>query len=231
MKILLIAGHGGGDPGAMGCGYKEADLTREVVKLVSSKLSKYATVEVADTSVNWFKNKSKLPLSGVDYVFEVHFNACVNDTKGNGVTTGTEIYVTHSEKGTTVEEKVVKGIASLGFKNRGVKRMNWAVINYCKSKGISSALLETCFIDDADDMKIYTAKKNAIAEAIANGIAEGFGLREKVVVDELTEACNLLASKGIINSPGYWAKGKGYSAENTVLLLKKFAKYVKGEGK
>lgn len=231
MKILLIAGHGGGDPGAVGCGYKEADLTREVVSLVKPKLSKYATVEVADTSVNWFKNKSKLPLSGVDYVFEVHFNACVNDAKGNGVTTGTEIYVTHSEKGTTVEEKVVNGIASLGFENRGVKRMNWSVINYCKSKGISSALLETCFIDDADDMKVYTAKKDAIAEAIVKGIVDGFGLGGKAKVDELAEACNLLASMGIINSPDYWAKGTGYSEENTVLLIKKFAAYVKGEGK
>lgn len=229
MKILLIAGHGAGDPGAIGCGYKEADLTREVVSLVKPKLSNYATVEVADTSVNWFKNKAKLPLSGVDYVFEVHFNACVNDTKGNGVTTGTEIYVTRSEKGTAVEERVVNGIASLGLKNRGVKRTNFAVINYCKSKGISSALLETCFIDDADDMKVYVAKKDAIADAIANGIAEGFGLKKKA--DELTEACNLLASKEIINSPDYWAKGKGYSDENTVLLIKKFASFVKGEGK
>ena len=48
------------------------------------------------------------------------------------------------------------------------------------------------------------------------------------VVDDLTEACQLLASKGIINSPDYWAKGTGYSIENTVLLIKKFAKYVKG---
>ncbi len=229
MKILLIAGHGGGDCGAIGCGYKEADLTREVVSLVKSRLSNYATVEVADMSVNWFKNKAKLPLSGVDYVFEVHFNACVNDAKGNGVTTGTEIYVTTAEKGTSVEENIVKGIASLGFKNRGVKRQNWAVINYCKSKGISSALLETCFIDDADDMKIYTAKKDAIADAIVNGIVAGFKLEKKV--DELTDACNTLATAGIINSPDYWAKGSGYSEENTVLLIKKFAAYVKGVGK
>ena len=226
MKILLIAGHGGGDCGAVGCGYKEADLTREVVSLVKSKLSSYATVEVADMSVNWFNNKEKLPLRGVHYVLEVHFNACVNDTKGNGVTTGTEIYVTTGEKGTTVEENIVKGIAGLGFKNRGVKRKNWAVINYCKNKGVSSALLETCFIDDADDMKIYTAKKDSIADAITKGIVAGFGLKKNV--DELTEACNTLASKGIINSPDYWAKGIGYSDENTVLLIKKFAKYVKG---
>ena len=163
MKILLIAGHGDGDCGAVGCGYKEADLTREVVSLVKSRLSPLATVEVADMSVNWFNNKAKLPLNGVGYVLEIHFNACVNDTKGNGVTTGTEIFVTTTEKGTTVEENIVKSIASLGLKNRGVKRKNWSVINYCKSKGISSALLEVCFIDDADDMKIYKTKENTNA--------------------------------------------------------------------
>lgn len=184
MKILLIAGHGNGDCGAVGCGYKEADLTREMVKLIKPKLSNYATVEIADTSVNWFNNRTKLPLSGVDYALEVHFNACVNDTKGNGVTTGTEIYVTTSEKGITVEENIIKGIASLGLKNRGVKRKNWSVINYCKGKGISAALLETCFIDDADDMKIYTAKKDLIAEAITSGIVTGFGLKKTTVAEK-----------------------------------------------
>lgn len=232
MKILLIAGHGAGDNGAVGCGYKEADLTREVVRLVKSKLSSYATVAVADTSVNWFNNKSKLPLSGVNYVLEIHFNACVNDTKGNGVTTGTEIFVTTIEKGVTVEEKIVKGLEVLGFKNRGVKRKNYSVINYCKSKGISSALLETCFIDDADDMKIYASKKDRIAEAITNGIVQGFGLKKtvKTPAEELKEDCKLLASKGIINSPDYWAKGSGYSDSNTVCLVKAFAKYVRGLG-
>ena len=75
MKILLIAGHGGGDIGAVGCGHKEADLTREMVKLVKPKLSNYASVEIADMSVNWFDNKAKLPLAGVDYILEVHFNS------------------------------------------------------------------------------------------------------------------------------------------------------------
>ena len=46
--------------------------------------------------------------------------------------------------------------------------------------------------------------------------------------NELTVACKLLTSKGIINSPDYWAKGRGYSDANTVSLIKKFANYVKG---
>lgn len=42
----------------------------------------------------------------------------------------------------------------------------------------------------------------------------------------LAVACKLLASKGIINSPDYWAKGSGYSDENVALLIKKVAAYV-----
>lgn len=186
MKILLIAGHGAGDCGAIGCGYQEANLTREMVALIKPKLERYATVEVADTSVNWFSKKANLPLTGVKYVLEIHFNACVNDAKGNGKTTGAEIYVTREENGTTVEENIVKNIATLGLKNRGVKRKNFAVINYVKKQGISSALLETCFIDDADDMKIYAEKKEQIAQAIVDGIVAGFKLKAKTVVAKPT---------------------------------------------
>ena len=34
MNILILNGHGAGDSGALGNGYKEADLTRELADLV-----------------------------------------------------------------------------------------------------------------------------------------------------------------------------------------------------
>ena len=203
MKILLIAGHGNGDCGATGCGYKEADLTREVVSLVKPKLATYATVDIADTTKNWYQHicqkGNSFNFKAYDYVLEVHFNACVNDTKGNGDTTGTEIYVTTSEKGTSVEDNIVKNISALGFKNRGVKRKNWSLINHIKKQGVSSALLETCFIDDADDMKIYKAKKDQIAEAITSGIVKAFGLKKKEVKKVETGKFS--------DIKGHWAEG------------------------
>ena len=58
MKILLIAGHGAGDPGASGCGYKEANLTRELVNLIAPKLRKYATVDaVSYTHLDVYKRQ------------------------------------------------------------------------------------------------------------------------------------------------------------------------------
>ena len=180
MKILLIAGHGQGDSGAVANGYKEAELTREVVALLKPQLDNYADVTIADTSKNMYSvltNGGHYNFTPYEYVLEIHFNAAANDAKGNGTTTGTEIYVTTSEISHGVETKIVKGISDIGFKNRGVKRKNFAVINKVKAQGVSSALLEVCFIDDIDDMKLYQAKKAEVIKAIATGIIDGFGLK------------------------------------------------------
>ena len=78
---------------------------------------------------------------------------------------------------------ILKRLSALGFTNRGVKRnSSFAVLRHVKRRGVSHALIETCFIDDADDMKLYKNKFYEIADAIADGVAEGFG-RE---VDDMT---------------------------------------------
>ncbi len=184
-NILIISGHGGTpyDPGACGCGEKEAVLTRELALLVQSELKKVSGVNPVlynqnNDAYKVLRNGGSLPLSGVDYVFEIHFNAGVDNEKGNGKTTGTEVLVHTSENGIGVEDAVCRRIAALGFRNRGVKRRSdLLVMNTVKKKyGISHALLETCFIDDLDDMKLYRSLKGKVAKAVAAGIAEGFGL-------------------------------------------------------
>ena len=181
MKILIIAGHGQGDPGACACGYEEATLAREYAPMLKAALSKYADVTLYDTSKNMYKQLkagNSFNFKNYNYVVELHFNAGVNNQGGNGYTTGTEILVHPSESGTTVEQAILNNICALGFKNRGVKvRTDLLNMNTCKGKqGVSYALIETCFIDDLDDMKLYQAKKQEVVNAIANGIATGFGL-------------------------------------------------------
>lgn len=214
MKIMLIAGHGGGDSGAVGLGYREADLTREVVRLVKPVLSEYAEVTVADTARDWFTylKTHTYDFTPYGYVLEVHFNSGASDLDGNGRTTGTEIYVPTSEKGVTVEEDILKNMAAIGFTNRGVKRKNWSVISKIKAQGVSAALLEVAFIDDRDDMNLFEDKKQAIADAIADGIAEGFDLKKdegeltmtqyeelKMQIDALSEKVAHLENKMIYN--------------------------------
>ena len=178
MNILLLNGHGAGDSGALGNGYKEADLTRELADLVVSKLNTYAKVYRYPRERNAYKDIKNgvftkyLPIAfdKIDYAFEIHFNAFDGNAKG------TEIYITKSENGYSIEQAIVNNIASIGFSNRGVKRSDFLVIKTLRNKGVSSALLETCFIDNANDIKTYQEHKNDIAQAIVNGIVERFGL-------------------------------------------------------
>ena len=121
-------------------------------------------------------------------MIELHLNAAANDPKGNGKTTGVEVLVHTGETGITVEQAICRRIAALGFTSRGVKRRgDLLVMNTVHRKGISHALIETCFVDDADDMKLYKAKFYAIAHAIADGVAEGFGKKVQKEDDEVTQ--------------------------------------------
>ena len=194
MKILLIAGHGGSpyDSGAVGCGYTEAVETRRMATAVASLLRNYGFEVVMYDQKNdaykVLKNGGSLPLSGVGYVIELHLNAAANDPTGNGKTTGVEVLVHTGETGITVEQAICRRIAALGFTSRGVKRRgDLLVMNTVHRKGISHALIETCFVDDADDMKLYKAKFYAIAHAIADGVAEGFGKTVQKEDDEVTQ--------------------------------------------
>lgn len=230
MRVLLISGHGDGDSGASYFGYKEADLTRECTQNIKEALSPYCKVDIADTTKNWYrelcKNGKWFDFSKYGYVLETHFNSNAKDLKGNKKTTGSEIYVTKSEKVVSAEENILKGMERLGFKNRGVKPKNFDLIHYIKRQGVSSALIEVCFLDDKDDVDLYMSKKKEVARVIAEGIAKGY----KLTADTLQSDCKLLADKGIINSPDYWAKGEGYSDENVVALISKFAAYLKKGG-
>ena len=207
-RILLIAGHGNGDSGAVGNGYKEAELTRDMVEHVKAQFDGYANVTIADTSKNWYqyivKQGNIFNFKNYDYVLEIHFNA-IKEDKGDGKTKGTEIYVTKAEKGTAVETNIVNNISALGFANRGVKKNNYDLIKHIKNQGVSSALLEVCFIDDKDDMDIFVAKKKDIAKAIADGIVKGFGLTKSVKVEKdvpstwAAEAFNKATKKTILD--------------------------------
>lgn len=185
MKVLLIAGHGAGDSGAVGNGYKEADLTRKIVAAIEPKLKKYCSVGVYPTSRNayddvqngTFANHVPGGIRSYNYVFEVHLNSSADDPDGNGVTTGTEIYITSAEEEYTVETAILENVCSMGFRNRGVKRKDFSVIATCKNYGVSSALLESCFIDDQDDVDLLVPNIGKLAQKVVDGIAEGFGLK------------------------------------------------------
>lgn len=176
-KILIVAGHGGTpyDCGALGNGYEEAKLTRELSRLIVDNLKQYAIVDLYDMSKDAYKEvkKGTFNIGYYDYALEIHFNSY-----GSSAPRGTEIYVTTKENGISVEQEIMNNLSKY-FIVRGVKRDDFAVINTIKNKGISSALLETCFISNPNDMATYQSNKINIAKDIAIGVANGFGLISK----------------------------------------------------
>lgn len=175
LKILLIAGHGAGDPGAIGYG-SEATETRRVVNELKSLFGGYnVQVDVYNQNRNAYADigngSLQVNFADYDYVFEIHFNSAANPEA-----TGVEIWVTYAETGITVEQAIVNKVAALGYSNRGVKREDFRVIRTAKNKGTSAALIETCFISNQGDMNRYNSNFLKVCNAIVEGIAEGFGL-------------------------------------------------------
>lgn len=187
MKLLLISGHGAGDPGATssigGVAYREADETRRVTAAISKALAAYCDVTVYPTDRNAYEDYKKGTLaalagfSAYDYVLEVHFNA-LKAVTADGKTKGVECYVPVGAESETTETAICKAVAAVGMTNRGVKRYNWAVISKARQSGTSAALLEVCFIDDPDDMAVYKARFQVIVDAIASSIITAYNLKE-----------------------------------------------------
>ena len=101
-----------------------------------------------------------------DLDISIHFNAGAQ-TEADGHTTGTEVYVySASSAAATYAQQVVDNIATLGFRNRGVKeRTSLYVLRHTKAPAM---LIECCFVDDPEDVALYNADR--MAAAIVAGI-------------------------------------------------------------
>ena len=176
MRIGVHAGHN--PDGKVGCGaiglIKESTEARKVKDEVI-RLLKLAGHTVFDctvengTSVSDIVNKQVKNSNAqqLDLTVSIHFNAGANDQKGNGKTTGVEVLMT-SIDGIKKEtgNRICKNVEALGYKNRGNKvRTNLGFLNRTNAKAI---LVECCFVDDYDDIKLYNYK--TMGKAIAEGI-------------------------------------------------------------
>lgn len=179
MRIGIDMGHtlSGEGTGSQGCGYKEQNLTRELGKIVIEMLKKEGHT-IYDCTVDKSSNNAQQLIDRVnkankqplDLFVSIHFNACVNDVKGDGRTTGTEVLLhSMSSKAKPYAKRIVKKIANVGLKNRGVKTHNAYVLKHTKAPAL---LIETCFIDDRDDMNVYLKSPRKVAKAIVEGILD-----------------------------------------------------------
>lgn len=176
MKINIHAGHN--PDGNIACGaiglIKESTEARNVKnKVITILRSQGHTVYDCTVDNGISQNDvlkkivSKCNTHPVDLDVSIHFNSGANDKNGNGKFTGSEVYVYSStSKAKSYAQRIVTAISNLGFKNRGVKySTSLYVLRNTKSP---SLLIECCFVDDKDDVKLYNSDK--MANAIVKGI-------------------------------------------------------------
>ena len=168
---MVINVHAGHNPdGKVACGaigiIRESTEARNVKNEVIRQLKALGhtvydcTVENGTSASNVLCNiVKKCNSHAVDLDVSIHFNAGAKDVAGNGQTTGV--------KAKAFAVKIVNAIASLGFKNRGVK-VNQKLYFLRKTKA-AALLLECCFVDDKDDAALYDYK--SMADAIVCAIA------------------------------------------------------------
>ena len=176
MVINVHAGHNPDGKKACGaCGLiKESTEARKVKELVIKKLKALGHT-VYDCTVNngtdqtdvLKKIVAKCNAHKADLDVSIHFNAGAADSKGNGVSAGTEILI-YSDSGKAREyaARTLKEICRNGFRNRGIKTSkSLYVLNHTKAPAM---LVECCFVDDRDDVKLYSPE--TMADAIVSGI-------------------------------------------------------------
>lgn len=176
MEINIHAGHNA--DGKIACGaiglIKESTEGRKVKSEVIKQLKALGHT-VYDCTVNDAANVSdnlssivkKCNAHKVDLDVSIHFNSGRNDKKGDGDNAGVEVWIYNdSSKAKSYAEKVCKAVSTLGFDNRGVKYSTGLYV--LKHTNSPAMLIECCFVDDADDIKLYNYK--TMASAIVKGI-------------------------------------------------------------
>ena len=171
-------GHGGTDPGACGYGAKEAEQVLSLKPYLDKSAARYPLLELRYTRTtdsfislaDRIKHANKIP---ADILVSIHMNSF-----GNSSANGVETWIDYgSTKSPEVANKIHKNLAKIFQVNRGVKVCNsncrFYVLRY---SNMAACLIELGFISNKNDLGIFNNYKQAIADAIIDGIASHYGL-------------------------------------------------------
>lgn len=180
-SIMLDAGHGGVEPGAVYKGRKEKDDTLNLVLAIGDILqnngidvSYTRTTDVYETP---FEKAMEANRAEVDFFISIHRNSFPTDNQVSGVES--LIYDLSGIKYEMAQE-INEQLEAIGFVNLGVKaRPNLIVL---KRTQMPAVLVEVGFINSDTDNLLFDENFNAIAQAIASGILDT--LESEDVIDE-----------------------------------------------
>ncbi|SFA54090.1 N-acetylmuramoyl-L-alanine amidase [Parageobacillus thermantarcticus] len=179
VKIFIDPGHGGTDPGAIGNGLQEKNVTLQIATRIRDiLLAEYNNVSIrmsrtGDQTVSLTERTNAANAWGADFYLSVHINSGGGTGYEDYVYLGVGVPTTIYQK--NIHEQIIKLV---DFFDRGMKQANFHVL---RETNMPAVLTENGFIDNANDaakLKSSSFIEN-IARGHVNGIARSFGLPKK----------------------------------------------------
>lgn len=166
--LFFIAGHGAGDPGAMGNGYQEAERVRALAGRVKALGGNNVTI--ADTSRNWYADKgiNTLVIPDGYAILEAHMDSGAASAKGG------HVIIKAGLEPDNYDNALARFLAGIlpGRANTIVGRSDLANPNRAAARGFNYRLVEFGFISNAGDVNIF----NSRMDDIARGVLAAFGI-------------------------------------------------------
>lgn len=168
-SIMLDAGHGGSDPGAVYNGRQEKDDTLRLVLTIGEILQNNGIdveyTRTTDVYESPYQKALEANEAEVDYFVSIHRNSAEEDNRYNGVQS-----LIYDLSGIKYEmaQNINKQLETVGFVNLGVEARPGLVV--LRRTKMPAVLVEVGFINSDIDNKLFDDNFNDIALAIAQGI-------------------------------------------------------------
>lgn len=169
--IMLDAGHGGRDPGAVYNGRQEKDdtlaLTLAVGELLQERGLDVLYTRTTDVYESPYQKATEANQAGADFFISIHRNSSPEPNTYSGVES-----LVYDKSGIKLEmaENINEQLETVGFTNLGVKERPGLVI--LRRTRMPAVLVELGFINSDTDNMLFDNNFNDIALAIAEGILD-----------------------------------------------------------
>ena len=169
--VILDAGHGGSDLGAMYEGRREKDDNLALTLAIGDILAANGVNVLYTRTNDVYETPTAKALegnaSGADYFISIHRNSSPIPNQYTGIES--LVYNRNSEA-FAIAQNINRNLEALGFANQGVnERPNLAVL---RRTSMPAVLVEAGFINNDKDNALFDARFDEIAQAIADGILE-----------------------------------------------------------
>lgn len=169
--VIIDAGHGGEDPGAVYMGRREKDDALALALEVGEKLEEAGvgvvytrTNDVYDTPLEKARIANR---SGADYFVSIHRNAMPVPGSASGI----EVLV-YEDYGTpaALAENISRELEKTGLTDLGVKERPGLIV--LRRTRMPAVLVEAGFIDNERDNAFFDENLERMAQAIADGVLD-----------------------------------------------------------